>query len=592
MTRRTSPTIMSLLMLVFWSIAQTTYAAAGRTPGNFAVAPSGAATYTIPIWSPPGPGGVQPSVSLLYDSHAGNGYVGVGWNLVGLSQIYRCNLTYAQDAAPAPVALVTSDALCIDGKRLRLTAGTQGIAGSTYQTEIADFTNVSAIGTTGNGPAYFRVQAPNGTIYEYGNGGNSQLTISNGTTTAFRWMLDKVTDASGNTMTVSYTANQSAPGTVVPSSIAWTPSGPGSTNYLYNMSFSYTTVSGPGVVYGYLAGAPIISNQILQSIAISYSGSVVKEYFFAYQTSATTGHYELSSVTECADSAESNCLAPTTVAYQSGVPGITSTASTVSGLLANNNSDVISGYDFNGDGIDDLAVWISGSWWVAFGTPSGLGTPFNSQVPDAGTFPFATFGSVDGSGTDGFLVPRSGVWWFYKWNGSAFAGVSTGAAVDSYTTANNPTTAILSDVNGDGLPDLVYQSSNGFVRVMLNTTSGATPTFSVNPINTVSWQNYGISAIWSPRSRPPVSIPGCRTPPAMVLTDCSSIPSRPSRARCNTICIKGLGRYRISCRTLLMATATPQVPPMCRSPKATTQWVVASKRAIRTLLARCMLSTK
>jgi virulence plasmid B protein len=113
--------------------------AAGHTTGAFAVSPTGAATYTIPIWAPPGPAGLQPHIALTYNSQQGNGYVGVGWGLSGLSSIYRCNLTFAQDAAPAAVSLSTSDGYCMDGQRLRLTGGTYGEAGSTYQTEVANF---------------------------------------------------------------------------------------------------------------------------------------------------------------------------------------------------------------------------------------------------------------------------------------------------------------------------------------------------------------------------------------------------------------------------------------------------------------------
>ena len=118
--------------------------AAGRTKGSFAVSSTGAATYTIPIWAPPGPRGVTPQIALSYNSQGGNGYLGVGWGISGLSSIYRCNLTYAQDAAPAPVALSTSDGYCMDGQRLRLTSGTYGDAGSTYQTETANFMNIEA----------------------------------------------------------------------------------------------------------------------------------------------------------------------------------------------------------------------------------------------------------------------------------------------------------------------------------------------------------------------------------------------------------------------------------------------------------------
>ncbi|MGA7823279.1 MAG: SpvB/TcaC N-terminal domain-containing protein, partial [Steroidobacteraceae bacterium] len=139
--------------------------AAGRTKGSFAVSSTGAATYTIPIWAPPGPRGVTPQIALSYNSQGGNGYLGVGWGISGLSAIYRCNLTYAQDAAPAPVALSTSDGYCMDGQRLRLTSGTYGDAGSTYQTETANFMNIEAEGTAGNGPQYWVAVDRNGVEY-------------------------------------------------------------------------------------------------------------------------------------------------------------------------------------------------------------------------------------------------------------------------------------------------------------------------------------------------------------------------------------------------------------------------------------------
>src|SRR5258708_39383992 len=125
---------------------------------------------------------MQPKLSLFYDSQSSIGPLGIGWSLAGLGKITRCNLTTAQDATTAPVALVTADGYCMNGKRLRLTsaAGSYGAAGSTYQTEIADFSNVTANGNTTNGgvntgPASFTVQARDGNTYQYGyvdaNGG-------------------------------------------------------------------------------------------------------------------------------------------------------------------------------------------------------------------------------------------------------------------------------------------------------------------------------------------------------------------------------------------------------------------------------------
>ena len=78
-------------------------AAVGRTPGSFAVTQDGATAYNIPIWAPHGPNGLQPNIALTYNSRQSNGYVGVGWSVDGLSSIYRCNRTFAQDGAAAPV---------------------------------------------------------------------------------------------------------------------------------------------------------------------------------------------------------------------------------------------------------------------------------------------------------------------------------------------------------------------------------------------------------------------------------------------------------------------------------------------------------
>ena len=69
----------------------------GAIAGTFAVDLNGAATYSIPIKVIPGINGVQPELSLVYNSHGGVGPLGVGWSLSSIPSIQRCPMTKAQD---------------------------------------------------------------------------------------------------------------------------------------------------------------------------------------------------------------------------------------------------------------------------------------------------------------------------------------------------------------------------------------------------------------------------------------------------------------------------------------------------------------
>jgi len=76
---------LSITLLVLMSFAHSVDAqTVGRTPGQFNVSRTGSAQYSIPIWAPPGPRGMQPSVSLFYDSQSSIGPLGIGWSLAGL----------------------------------------------------------------------------------------------------------------------------------------------------------------------------------------------------------------------------------------------------------------------------------------------------------------------------------------------------------------------------------------------------------------------------------------------------------------------------------------------------------------------------
>src|SRR5690606_9631651 len=115
----------------------------GATPGAASVSLTGAATYTIPIWCPPGTNGMTPKISLVYNSQAGNGLMGMGWNISGLSAITRVQKDMYHDGEVAPVDFTTNDRFALDGTRLVLKNGSYGTNTSNYALETEDFSHIT-----------------------------------------------------------------------------------------------------------------------------------------------------------------------------------------------------------------------------------------------------------------------------------------------------------------------------------------------------------------------------------------------------------------------------------------------------------------
>jgi RHS repeat-associated protein len=442
----------------------------GRTMGAFNVS-GGAATYTIPIWTPPGPNGMTPSIALTYSSASGNGVGGVGWHLSAVSSIERCNRNAHQDGGGGgPVTLTMNDRFCIGGNRLRAVSGTYGAAGSVYHTEMADYSRITAYGTTGNGPQYFVVEAKSGLKYEYGATTTSRVVLAG---TAMRWMLNRVYDRSGNNYVISY---NSSSGFAVPDVISWTPTALNSSSYRYEAKFNYYTSRTDEDSYlGRVAGNDVVNRFRLESVQIKSSGAVIRKYRFAYDTSPATSRSRLTSAKECADDAESNCLLPITFAYQAGVTGVSGTP--ISGI-GSSSSLALGKYDFDGDGRSDL-LFVSGSTWhVSLSTGSGFGAAINTGVSSSATFHVQRFLA---NNQDGLLVSVGGVWTYFGYNGNgAFYSEATATAVSSST--------IVTDNNGDRLADLVW-TSGGSVLLRLNiTAAGATkPSFTSSPITAATF---------------------------------------------------------------------------------------------------------
>lgn len=462
-------------VIALTAMALPAAAAVGRTVGSFGVTPTGSATYQIPIFTPRGPRGIQPSIAFQYDSSVRVGTLGRGWSLSGFSSIERCGKTVAQDGEASPVSLVTTDGYCIDGNRLRLVSGSYGLSGSVYATEIADFSRITASGAAGSGPAVFSVEQKSGLIYTYGNTADSRV-LAAGTSTALRWMVNEIRDRFGNKVVFTYkAADATTYGTTHPVQVQWTQTSAGSGAYVYSMAFQYGSNTPSTSIYGYVSNSEVVDADLLTGVTVSVSGVVKRKYLLGYGTSPTTGGKRITSIQECSDSAATDCRSATTVTWQDGASGVStgSVALSVSGNITNVNSR----NDFNGDGVKDVAYFKAGAWYVRFGSTSG----YSGEYATGAVGVALAAGDLLGDGRSQLVSQSGGSWYAYYWNGSSFVASSLGI-----TTAASASEVTIADVDADGRADMIYATSfSGTTYVATtrpNTSVGGVVSFG-SPVN-------------------------------------------------------------------------------------------------------------
>jgi RHS repeat-associated protein len=280
----------------------------GSIPGQVSVSSGGAATYSFPIECPKGIMGMEPNISLNYNSQGGDGPFGVGWGLGGLSTIGKSIKSIFSDGAITGIE-DNSEIFTLDGQRMVVkdvvahdasynipittddelsTSLIETQQGSTYQLQNKDYSKIESFGMAGylsdvgggrwtiiyKGPRTFKVTSKDGYIREYavsqdvyGEIGSHPLT----------WYLQKVIDTNGNYMTYTYVTDE---GQTVLKSIDYT--GNGTKEPFESIVFTYISKTAN---YTYIGGTKIANKVLLSNIQIKYNNTtLLKRYDLSYLT--------------------------------------------------------------------------------------------------------------------------------------------------------------------------------------------------------------------------------------------------------------------------------------------------------------------
>ncbi|XXY20357.1 RHS repeat-associated core domain-containing protein [Sorangium sp. So ce216] len=344
--------------------------AAGAAAATFSVASSGEATVVMPVSTAPGRAGVEPRLALRFDGSAGEGFLGVGVSLAGLSSIAPCPRNRAQDDGEIrAVRFDGDDALCLDDRRLVAV----GRAPGTIEYRTFPDTMVKVVGHYGSeedAPAealFFEAHLPSGLVIEYGKSESSRPLALGGAPRA--WLATKARDGRRNAMTYDYCVAESEEGfaaEVAIDEIRYTSfEGEPALGPSRAVRFVYATKAPEEVRIQYAGGMALQSSLRLEEIQMLGAGdALVRRYGFTYEKSPTTRRALLTEVEECAG--DGVCKPPTRFQYSRGEAGFKEIATGVPEPTSTKASPML--FDLDGDGRDDLVVP---------DTVAGLSTPGN-----------------------------------------------------------------------------------------------------------------------------------------------------------------------------------------------------------------------
>ena len=376
----------------------------GSTNGAFNVNALGGATYTIPLEVPEGIGGFAPSLALSYSSNAGNGIAGYGWNIGGLSAITRSPKTYYHDGVSVGVDLTSTDRFSLDGQRLICVVGSYGGNNSKYRTELDNFAEITCLTDGTATPKRFLVRTKSGETIEYGYEGDSDQTID-GLTEEVSWYIDKRTDLYGNIMEYEYIKQNGH------NYIGEIKYGPNTVTFYYKERADKETA--------YFVGGTLQQNLILDKVEMKYNSILVKKYELKYNYYNTSPYYTNNSIlNEVIEYGIGNSRYNSTV-FSYEYP----TGDCNNYPYMEYNSYISTDYvqypgDFNGDGRTDIFTVKKSNlkdWRLYLATSYG-GFTYSASGTHPWTIDGAVVSDLNADGMDDLiLIEHNGNYLYYSW---------------------------------------------------------------------------------------------------------------------------------------------------------------------------------
>ncbi len=472
----------------------TVSAQVGTMGGQFRVDESGSATYSVPLTLPQGIAGSTPQFSLNYSSSAGNGPLGVGWNVSGLSAISRCRPTNEQDDFNLQLTLSNDDRFCLDGQKLVAVSGNYGVDGTEYRTEVDSRARVISYGTQGNGPAYFTVEREDGSTSYYG-GQSASGSLSSATlladNTGVVWSLTRITDnmtASTGGIVFEYIKGQASTPNIGLNEIVIS-----KVSYSGNeVSFNYKgTSTREDLRSGFVMGALVTAEAQLDNITVkNHSNTITRTYTPSYEIDAESKVQRINSITECGLGG-TTCLPATTFDWYNREAR--SWAVSQARPLGNKTVLAPTPLDADGDGYTDFAFIAETdisdqlSVYISYNRGSGL----LGELVKLTTINIENFGIPGGYAHRPQLIPsdidgdgrvelvfytkttNNYRWKYYDFNDSNVIEIQnctdlggctitnqtvhimdTGVDVAQQNAAHSE--VLLHDFNGDAMPDMVF----------------------------------------------------------------------------------------------------------------------------------------